>query len=175
MTRSPGGAWPARAAAQVDAAAAPLCRLLTGVAATCLAGMGLLTVADVIGRYFLNRPVAGALELSEFALAVLVFLGLGGTGLAGRQVVVDIALEGFTPRLRAVSDAVNALLSLGFWAVIAWRSAIQAREVALRGEVSTILALPVYPVVYAVAFGSAVMALALIGRLLAALPRTGSR
>ena len=62
---------PARAAARIDAVAAPVCRGLTGVAAGCLAGMGLLTVADVVGRYFLNRPVEGAIELCEFALALL--------------------------------------------------------------------------------------------------------
>jgi TRAP-type C4-dicarboxylate transport system permease small subunit len=165
----------ARAAAGVDAVAAPLCRVLGGVAAACLAAMALLTVADVLGRYFLNRPVPGALELSEFALVLVVYLALGATGRSGGQVVVDIALERFPPRLRALSAAANALLAVGFWSLIAWRSALQAREVALRGEVSTILGLPTFPFVYTVALGSAVMALALSGRLLAALPRIAAR
>jgi TRAP-type C4-dicarboxylate transport system permease small subunit len=137
--------------------------------------MGLLTVADVLGRYLLNRPVAGTLELSEFALALLVFLGLGATGLSGNQVVVDIVSERFPRRLRAISDACNALLGIGFWAVIAWRTVIQAHEVASKGEVSTILAVPVYPFVYAVACGSVVMAVALLGRFLVALPRMVTR
>ena len=164
-----------RAAARVDAVVAPVCRLLTMVGAGCLAAMGLLTVADVLGRYLLNRPVAGALELSEFALALLVFFGLGTTGLSGNQVVVDIALERFPRRLRAVSDAFNALIGIGFWAVIAWRTTVQAHEVASKGEVSTILAVPVYPFVYAVAAGSVVMAVALLGRFLVALPRMVTR
>jgi TRAP-type C4-dicarboxylate transport system permease small subunit len=168
---APGGDWAARAAARVDATAAPLCRLLTVVAAGCLAAMAVLTVADVLGRYLLNRPLPGALELSEFAMALLVFFGLGSTALTGGQVVVDIAIERFPPRLRAGSDAVNALLGTALWALIAWRSSDQAGQVWLTGEVSTILALPAAPFIYAVAFGSAVMALALLGRLLAALAR----
>jgi TRAP-type C4-dicarboxylate transport system permease small subunit len=164
-----------RTAAGVEAVMAPLCRLLTAIGAICLAAMGLLTVADVAGRYLLNRPLAGTLELSEFALALLVFLGLGATGWRGSQVVVDIALERFPPRLRAVSDAFNALLGTGFWTLIAWRTALQAGEVRVKGEVSTILAVPLYPFVYAVAFGSIVMAVALLGRFLAALLRRGPR
>jgi TRAP-type C4-dicarboxylate transport system permease small subunit len=159
----------------MERAMGPVCRTLTWAGAASLAAMGLLTTADVIGRYFLNRPVEGAIELSEFALVLLVFLGLGSTGLTGNQVVVDIALERFGPRLRATSDAVNALLGLGFWALIAWRTTVQGREVALRGEVSTILAIPTYPFVYAVALGCGIMALALVGPLLAALSRTVRR
>ena len=159
----------------MERAMGPVCRTLTWTGAGCLAAMGLLTTADVVGRYFLNRPVEGAIELSEFALVLLVFLGLGSTGLAGNQVVVDIALERFGPRLRATSDAVNALLGVGFWALIAWRTTVQGREVALRGEVSTILAIPTYPFVYAVALGCGIMALALVVPLLVALSRTVRR
>jgi TRAP-type C4-dicarboxylate transport system permease small subunit len=172
---APAASWAARAGHGVTAVAAPVCRLLTVVGAGCLAAMGLITVADVAGRYLLNRPVPGALELSEFALALLVFLGLGSTGLRGSQVVVDVALERFPPRLRTVSAVVNALLAIGFWALIAWRSAAQAKEVALKGEVSAILALPTSPFVYAVALGSAVMAVALLGRLLAGPSGAGTR
>ncbi len=172
MTEPAAAGRLARAAARIEAVMMPLCRGLTWVAAGCLASMGVLTVADVVGRYFLNRPVEGAIELSEFALALLVFFGLGLTGLTGTQVVVDIALEHFPPRLRALSDATSALLGMAFWSLIAWRTVVQATEVASKGEVSTILAVPTYPFVYSVAVGSAVMALALLGRLLAALPRT---
>jgi TRAP-type C4-dicarboxylate transport system permease small subunit len=164
--------WAASAAARADRLAGPVCRRLGQAGAAALAAMGALTVADVLGRYLLNRPVPGALELSEFALVLLVYFGLGATGLRGSQVVVDIAVERFPPRLRAVSDAVNALLGIGFWALIAWRVAVQAREVALKGEVSTILGLPAAPFVSAVALGSAVMVLALLGRLLGALAGT---
>jgi TRAP-type C4-dicarboxylate transport system permease small subunit len=165
----------ARAAACVDRVAAPLCRWLTWASAGCLAGMAALTVADVLGRYFLNRPVPGALELSEFALAVIVYLALGTTGLTGRQVVVDLALERFPPRLRAGSEAMSALLGIAFWATIAWRTAGHAYHIAGKGEVSTILAVPAFPFVFVVALGSALMALGLLGRFLAALPRAIAR
>ncbi|HEU5320379.1 MAG TPA: TRAP transporter small permease [Methylomirabilota bacterium] len=171
----PAGRRAARAAAAVDAVAAPLCRGLTALAAACLAVMVVLTVLDVAGRYLLNRPLPGTLELSEFAMAVLVFLGLGATGRTDSQVVVDIALERVPGRARAASQAAGALLGVVLWALIAWRSLEQAGEVWLKGEVSTILALPASPFVFAVALGSAVMALALLGRLLDALARTVAR
>ena len=171
----PGRGWGASAAARADAVAAPLCRLLTRIAAGCLAAMAALSVADVLGRYLLNRPLPGALELSEFCLALLVFFCLGSTGLGNTQVVVDIVIERFPWRLRAATEAVNALLGAGLWGLIAWRSADQAWHVAQKGEISTILALPAAPFIYAVAFGSAVMVLALLGRIPAALVRAGAR
>jgi TRAP-type C4-dicarboxylate transport system permease small subunit len=169
----PGRAWAASAAARADAVAAPLCRLLTLVAAGCLALMAVLSVVDVFGRYLLNRPLPGTLELSEFCLALLVFFGLGSTGLSNSQVVVDIVIERLPPRLRAATEAANAILGAGLWGLIAWRSADQAWHVAQKSEVSTILALPAAPFIYAVAFGSAVMVLALLGRIPAALARAG--
>lgn len=174
MTPS-GRGWVARASARLDVVAAPLCRWLTVVAAGCLAVMAVLTVLDVLGRYLLNRPLPGALELSEFTLGLLVFFGLGLTGLTGGQVVVDILYERFPPRLRAGADAVNAALGVALWALIAWRSAEQAWHVRLRGEVSTVLGLPTYPFLYATALGCAVMALALVSRFLAALGRPPAR
>ena len=38
--------------------------------------MVLLTCVDVVGRYFLNRPLTGAFELTEHAMGALVFSSL---------------------------------------------------------------------------------------------------
>ena len=50
---------------------------LWGVAASAilLAMMG-LTFVDVIARYVFNRPLAGAFEVTELLLLVLIFAGL---------------------------------------------------------------------------------------------------
>ena len=59
------------------------------------------TVADVVLRYLFNRPFSGSLEVTEFAMSAIVFLGIAYCGWVGGHVAVDILerpLE--NPRLR---------------------------------------------------------------------------
>ena len=61
------------------------------------------TVVDVVLRYVFNRPFSGSLEVTEFAMSVIVFLGIAYCGWIGGHVAVDILerpLE--NPRLRFV-------------------------------------------------------------------------
>ena len=61
------------------------------------------TVADVILRYIFNRPFSGSIEVTEFAMSAIVFLGIACCGWLGGHVAVDILerpLE--NPRLRFV-------------------------------------------------------------------------
>ena len=61
------------------------------------------TVLDVVLRYVFNRPFSGSLEVTEFAMALIVFLGIAYCGWIGGHVAVDIferPLE--NPRLRFI-------------------------------------------------------------------------
>ena len=54
-------------------------------------------------RYIFNRPFSGSLEVTEFAMSAIVFLGIAWCGWIGGHVAVDILerpLE--NPRLRFV-------------------------------------------------------------------------
>src|SRR4029077_1450758 len=66
------------------------------IAAVLLFGLMVLTCVDVVGRYFLNRPVYGAFEITEMLLAALIFLGLPLVTLRNEHVNVDV-LDPITP------------------------------------------------------------------------------
>ena len=51
-------------------------KLFDGIAAALLVAMMLLVVADVGGRHVFERPVQGALELTEFVRVANVFFSL---------------------------------------------------------------------------------------------------
>ena len=53
-----------------------LSHLLLAVGASMLTAMMFLTVTDVILRYIFNRPLAGAFEMAEYMMAVLVSFGI---------------------------------------------------------------------------------------------------
>ena len=51
-------------------------RLLETLTGLALLAMLALTVADVFGRYLVNRPVPGVTELVQYTMVLLVFAGL---------------------------------------------------------------------------------------------------
>ena len=61
------------------------------------------TVLDVVLRYVFNAPFSGSLELTEFAMSMIVFLGIAYCGWTGGHVAVDILERPLDdPRLRFV-------------------------------------------------------------------------
>jgi TRAP-type transport system small permease protein len=96
---------------------------LLGVAAsTILMAMMLLTVVDVVARYVFNRPLAGAFEVTELMLLVLIFAGLPLVTYADEHAVMDFIDRVLSPRAqdalrRAVQVASAAVMFLLTWLI----------------------------------------------------------
>ena len=146
-------------------------RVLNGVGLLSLVILALVTVTDVVGRYLFNRPLLGALELSELLMVFLAFACFAYTELQNGHVEIDMLVNRFAPRGRALCEGFAALLSTGLWGAIAWRTALQAQKVYALGETTSNLLLPVSPFLWTAAVGSAVFALVLLVRMLQALRR----
>jgi len=96
---------------------------LLGVAASAiLMAMMLLTVVDVVARYVFNRPLAGAFEVTELMLLVLIFAGLPLVTYADEHAVMDFIDRLLSPRAqdalrRAVQVASAAVMFLLTWLI----------------------------------------------------------
>jgi TRAP-type transport system small permease protein len=138
-------------------------RLLRGLA---LIGGGVLlalmlyTVLDVVLRYVFNAPFSGSLELTEFAMSMIVFLGIAYCGWTGGHVAVDILERRLDdPRLRLVPILLSFVSALLFGA-IAWLTAAEALSSMQR--VSNMMRWPHFPFQLTVALGSAMYAAVLL-------------
>ena len=160
--------------ASVDALVQRGVRTLNGIGLLALVVLTLVTVADVVGRYVFNRPLLGALELSELMMVFLAFGCFAYTELQNGHVDVDVFVNRFPARARAGCEAFAAALSTGFWGLIAWRTALQAQKIRAANEVTSNLSLPAYPFIWVAALGSAAFALMLLLRTLKALRRATS-
>jgi TRAP-type C4-dicarboxylate transport system permease small subunit len=114
------------------------------LAAGALVVMSLVTVADVLLRYLLNRPVRGSYDLVECALVVFVFHGIATVFLNRQNIVIDlidgIASAGLRTALIRISDVVQiAVLILFAWAMLG-----PARQAFDYGDRKLELGLPVY-------------------------------
>jgi TRAP-type C4-dicarboxylate transport system permease small subunit len=118
------------------------------------------TVLDVVLRYGFNRPFAGSLEVTEFAMSVIVFLGIAHCGITGGHVAVDILERPLqNPKLRFV-PVLLTLASAALFAAIAWFTAAEALTSMQR--VSNMVRWPHWPFQLTVALGSAMYALVLL-------------
>jgi len=106
------------------------------------------------------RPFSGSLEVTEFAMAVIVFLGIAYCGFTGGHVAVDILERPLqSPRLRFV-PVLLTLAGAVLFAAIAWLTAAEALTSMHR--VSNMVRWPHWPFQLTVALGSAMYALVLL-------------
>lgn len=137
-------------------------RVLSLVVAIILFGMMALTVVDVGGRYFFNRPLLGAFEITEVLLGIMVFCGFPLVALARENITVDLLDTALPLPLRHVRDGIVSLLCAAAMAFISfhvWRKAVDAAEY---GDTTATLLLPMAPVMYLMSVMSAVTAVILV-------------
>lgn len=118
------------------------------------------TVLDVIMRYFFNAPFRGSLELTEYAMALIVFFSLAYAGWTGAHIAVDLLEKWLDrPSLRYL-PSLMALAGGVLFAIIAWRMSVEAIEGWT--QASNMMRIPHWPFRLAGAFGSAMFAVVLL-------------
>jgi TRAP-type C4-dicarboxylate transport system permease small subunit len=122
---------------------------LLGIAASVLLfGMMLLTFADVVARYLLNRPIRGAFEVTELTLLVLIFAGLPLVSRADEHVTMDFIDRMLPPAgQRALIRIVHAICAAIMF-FLAWQVWIKAGKIYGYGDTTDVLRIAVGPFVY---------------------------
>jgi len=140
----------------------PLVRILKSVAAGILAVMMFLTAMDVLLRYIFNRPISGALEITEYMMVILVGFGLAYCATVKGLVSVEIFTSRFSPRGRAIVNSMTYFLSFVFFSLITWQSMRNVKLVFESELVSPVLLIPTFPFAVTLALGSLVLTLVLL-------------
>ena len=154
--------WMKRVSEAIQRHINPTSRGINYVGAFFLFIMMLLVVVHVAGRYFLDRPVPGAVELIKFMMTYVVFLGFGYCAVKRANVSVDLFVQRLPERLQAVIDAATCLLSIGVITLITWQGMVQAKNLFDSGHVSGVLNIPYYPFMIVLIVGYAVFNVVLV-------------
>ncbi len=152
----------------------PISRSLNRVGMALLLVMMLFVSADVALRYVLNRPIKGTLELTEFMLVAVIFLGLAYTQAGEGHVGVTLVVDRLPRRAQPAIDSVTSFLALGVFGLIVWQSFQHAMTAWQQGATSDTLLIPMGPFMMLVPLGAGVLCLELLlklGRCLAQLTR----
>lgn len=127
-------------------------------------GMVFLTVADVIGRYFLNAPIAGATELTRLGMAVIIFTALPIISARGDHISVDLMDSFYSAKMARYRDAIiDILFGVGLLYLVP-KFNILAQRVLQYGEYTEYLHIPLFYINYFILFWVAIAALSLLLR-----------
>ncbi len=137
-------------------------RMVVSVAGFALVFLMFLTVADVFGRYVLNRPVSGTFELTEMVMVLIVFLALGQAQHHGDHIALDLAYNFFPAWLKRAVDVIINLINLTVVVVITWQLYRFSIRMLEGSYTTAVLQLPVHPFVLVAVAGVATYALALV-------------
>ena len=135
--------------------------LLKIIGATALTAMMLLTVVDVIGRFF-KHPIFGSVELVGFLATIVVAAALPYTYKVEGHVGVEILVRLLSKKAQIIIDIFTGTLSLFLFYLVTWQMFLYAKDIQETGEVSMNLEFPIYYIVYLLAFGLLVFSVTII-------------
>ena len=130
-----------------------------GVCGMLVLGLMLITVIDVIGRYILARPLPGASEMTELALAVLIYAGLPAVCLDDGHISVEMLVDNMPDRVKTLHLLCMRLLVSGLLGFVAWRLALHGTRLSSYGEITVFLGVAVGPLAWLMAALTAFAAL----------------
>jgi TRAP-type transport system small permease protein len=135
------------------------------IATAGLFAMMMVTVVDVAGRYLFRAPLPASFELTEYLMAVLVFLALPLVSAKGEHIritLVDRILSRSAARIR---DRGVGLLAGAICVLLGWQVLALATRILEYGDSTQTLRIPLAPLAYFVG-----ASLALSGLILAIRP-----
>lgn len=123
-----------------------------------------LVTVDIVMKNVINRPLSGVYEM-----VVYVFIALGSFGLAYVQgqkgnIIVEVATESCSERVKNMLDLLGCLIGLGVIAIIAFKTTQNTITSFVLGEYQsfTLLKLPVWPAKGFVALGMTLLSIRLL-------------
>lgn len=152
------------------------------IAALALFFIMVLTTTDVFFRYLLNRPIGAALELTEAAMAIIIFAALPLVAARGRHITVDLTDMFVPPWIVDLLSGIANLVCSGAVAVLAWQMAERMMQLQIFGETSSVLRYPIWPTAMIIALGTLISVpvffargVELLGSAFAISPRTNTK
>ena len=114
-----------------------ICFILSSIA------LLLITVgvsADVISRYVFSRSFGGIVELTEFGLLLMTFLGIAWVWKKDTHVRIDILLNKLKPEHKTILNIIIALFGIVIFALLTWfGTTVTIKDFMLNVKIESVL------------------------------------
>lgn len=136
-----------------------LSRIIRVLSIAVLFFMMVFVTAGVIGRYLLNKPIKGDIELQELMMVVIVFTAMAYATTMKQHVFVELLVVKLKGRALAVVNSLALLLSLVILALIIWRTGLSGWQELMSptGKYTIMHEIPVAPFILLADFGLILM------------------
>lgn len=124
------------------------------VSMTILFVLMLLTSADIIGRFFFNKPITGTFELTGILLALIIFFSLGTLQNKGEHIDIDFLTNKFPVKLQEILKMIVSLFLFIFLVLVTWQVFELMKRMHASNSISGDLGFPMYIIVALVGIGS---------------------
>jgi TRAP-type transport system small permease protein len=132
------------------------------VAGALIVAVMLFTVYNILGRWLLNAPFRGTVELTQLAMLAIVYLSFACAQQQDDHIAVDLLYQRFGARGRAVLDVIAAVLSVGILGLLVWRLYAYSGVLQSGGRTTAARGIPLYPFAYVAIVGAVAFILALL-------------
>lgn len=112
-----------------------------------LATMFLLTLAEVVGRFFW-RPIAGSYELISFLGGLVIGFSVTYTSQKDSHINVDFLINKMSTSRKMVMKATTRIMVMAFFVLVGCSLIYMGIDLRSTHEVSQTLKLPYYPVAF---------------------------
>lgn len=126
---------------------------MKAMGAICLGGMALITCLDVASDGFFNSPIFGTEEIVSILAVLAIAFALPSAHVERSHIGVELFMRMLPRRVRIAFRVVTDVVALALFTLITWRMWLYAGTMRDSGEVSMNLELPVYIVIFFLAFG----------------------
>lgn len=135
----------------------PAIKVLMVAGAIALMAMMIIIVANILGRLFFKTPILGTVEIAGFTGVILVAIAVGFAERDHRNVIVEILVSRFPPRVKAFVDSFTLILSLAGLTVLFWAMFNYALKTAIGREYTFTLGINPAPFQFIWSFGVLVL------------------
>jgi TRAP-type transport system small permease protein len=122
-------------------------QILRDIAAFVFLPLIVLVIAvDVVGRYFFSHPFQWSQEVATLALLLLFVAAIPFTTASNGHVRTETLYETYSPRLRALTDALGALCGAVFMGVVGYWQLRELPGMMARDEGAEFINIPYWPI-----------------------------
>lgn len=147
---------------KIESIIGTISRILSYIGTGVVVAMMLLTVSDVFLRYAFRRPITGTLELTEYFMVVIAFFALGWCEIQKKHIKVDLLVERFPTRVKAITACITYLIGLSVLIPLTWQNFLRMQHEWDIQRASILLNIPDYPFFLALVIGCTVFILAMV-------------
>ena len=136
-------------------------RTFNWIALCALTFIMLLTVSDVVLRYF-GRPIVGTFEIVGFCGALIIGFALPLTSWHRGHIFVDFLTLKVSKKIKKTMDISTRVLCITLFFIVGWNLFIFSQKLYRSGEVSLTIQIPFYPFSYGLGVACFLQCLVLI-------------